>query len=48
MGESVIENQPVVQLLGPHVDSLLGFNVHIDDIICRSGRKKIKRFSEAF
>ncbi len=33
VGESVIENQPVVKLL--HVDSVLAFNVHIDIYILR-------------
>ena len=39
MGESVIENQPVVKLLGLYVDSLLDSNVHIGDIYGKAGRK---------
>ncbi len=39
MGESVIENQPVVKLLGLYVDSLLDFNFYIDAICRKAGRK---------
>ncbi len=33
VGESIIEHQPVVKLLGLHVDNLLNFNAHIG-VIC--------------
>ncbi len=39
VGESIIENQPVVKLLGLHVDNLLSFDAHTDTICRRAGRK---------
>ena len=35
----LIENQTVVKPLGLYVDSLIDFNVHIDDICGKAGRK---------
>ncbi len=39
VGESIIKNQPVVKLLGLHVDSLLSFISHVDEICRNVGRK---------
>ncbi len=39
VGESIIENQLVVKLLGLHAENLLSFNVHIDVIYRKAGRK---------
>ncbi len=39
VGESIIQNQPAVKLLGLHVDSLLNFNAQVDEICRNVGRK---------
>ncbi len=39
VGESILENQPAVKLLGLHVGHLLSFNAHIDVIFRKAGRK---------
>ncbi len=44
VGESIIEHQPVVKLLGLHVDNLLNFNAHID-VICRKAGRKLNVLS---
>ncbi len=35
----VIENEPVVKLLGLYIDDLLNFNAHGDNICCKAERK---------
>ncbi len=44
VGECIIENQPVVKLLGLHVDNLLSFSAHID-VICRKAGRKLNVLS---